>query len=33
MLVLICAIFYSLLEDIAGAKADHAAAHPITKGE
>jgi TRAP-type C4-dicarboxylate transport system permease small subunit len=33
MIVLICAIFYSLLEDIAGAKASHAAAHPIAKGE
>jgi TRAP-type C4-dicarboxylate transport system permease small subunit len=33
MLVLLCAIFYTLLEDIAGAKAGRAADHPIAKGE
>ena len=33
LIVLICAICYSLLEDIAGAKAGHAADRPIAKGE
>ena len=33
MIVLICAIVYSLLEDIAGARAGHAAERPIAKGE
>jgi TRAP-type C4-dicarboxylate transport system permease small subunit len=33
MLVLIGAIIYSLLEDIAGAKAGHTADRPIAKGE
>jgi TRAP-type C4-dicarboxylate transport system permease small subunit len=33
MIVLLCAIFYTLLEDIAGARAGHAADRPIAKGE
>ena len=33
MIVLICAIFYTLLEDIAGAKAGRAAERPIAKAE
>jgi TRAP-type C4-dicarboxylate transport system permease small subunit len=33
MLVMICAIFYSLLEDIAGARAGHAAERPVAKAE
>jgi TRAP-type C4-dicarboxylate transport system permease small subunit len=33
MIVLICAIFYSLLEDIAGARAGHAVERPVAKAE
>ena len=33
MIVLICAIFYTLLEDIDGVKAGHAAERPIAKAE
>ena len=33
MIVLICAIFYTLSQDIAGAKAGHAAAEPTAGGE
>jgi TRAP-type C4-dicarboxylate transport system permease small subunit len=33
MVVMIWAIFYTLLEDIAGAKAGHSADRPIAKGE
>jgi TRAP-type C4-dicarboxylate transport system permease small subunit len=33
MIVLICAIFYTLLQDIAGAKAGRAAERPIAKAE
>lgn len=33
MLVLICAIFYSFLEDVAGARAGHSADRPLMKGE
>ena len=33
MIVLICAIFYSLLEDVAGARAGRSADQPLVKGE
>jgi TRAP-type C4-dicarboxylate transport system permease small subunit len=33
MIVLICAIFYTLLQDIAGARSGQAADHPIAKAE
>ena len=33
MIVLICAIFYSFLEDVAGVKAGRAAEHPLAKAE
>jgi len=33
MLVLICAIVYSVLEDVAGVRAGHAPERPIAKGE
>jgi TRAP-type C4-dicarboxylate transport system permease small subunit len=33
MLVLICAIFYSFLEDVSGVRAGHAAERPLAKGE
>jgi hypothetical protein len=33
MIVLICAIFYTLLQDIAGAKAGQAAERPIARAE
>ena len=33
MLVFICAIFYTLMEDIAGVKAKHAAEPSIARGE
>jgi TRAP-type C4-dicarboxylate transport system permease small subunit len=33
MIVLVCAIFYTLLEDIAGVKAGQAAERPIAKAE
>jgi hypothetical protein len=33
MVVLICAIFYTLLQDVAGARAGQAAERPIAKAE
>ncbi len=33
MIVLVCAIFYTLIEDAAGARAGHAAARPPASGE
>jgi hypothetical protein len=33
MVVLVCAIFYSFREDIAGVRAGHSAGRPLAKGE